>query len=123
MITMLSVEDIPEFPSVASSGSLVHGRPSAHIAGHGPYIGVRTTRIIQNISDVQHVLKILLLLRLRSVIVVPGDLVKKVGGFLPDVDTGIVIGFEQDGKVVVVCSADGIEIWQRPFVEVISESR
>ena len=52
-----------------------------------------------------------------------GDLVKKVGGYLPDVDTGIVVEFRQDGKVVVVLSPDGIETWQRPFVRVINENR
>ena len=52
-----------------------------------------------------------------------GDLVKKVGGYLPDIDTGIIIDFEQEGKVVVVCSPDGIEIWQRPFVQVMNEIR
>ena len=48
-----------------------------------------------------------------------GDIVIKVGGYIPDIRIGIIINIIS--PIVNVMTADGYENWQISFVEVIND--
>ena len=50
-----------------------------------------------------------------------GDIVKKIGGYLPDIDIGIVVAVDhRPENVVEVLTMDGYENWVISFCKIIN---